>query len=387
MGRSWWLVCVLAVTPLLAGCPFSQSTPLPPLTSIAAGVGHSLALDEAGNAWAWGHDLNGELGVGGTVFSSVRTTPLPVRMPRGVTFASVAPGSSHSLALDDAGNAWAWGDNLLGQLGEGRSRITIDVPVRVSMPVGISFTSVSPNSQFSLALDQHGNAWGWGGNWRGELGDGSFVDRYTPVPVHMPAGVVFTAISAGAGHALALDQAGNAWAWGTNSYGQLGDASMTARSTTPVPVQMPAGVTFASVRGGLNGSLALDRDGKVWAWGYDHAVLDPNESPVRNTPVRVDMPDGVSFTHVSGDSGYVLALDPDSNAWESTVGGEEGSASSDFTLVDLPAGVTATSISARRHSLVLDQDGNAWAWRDNMFGQLGDGSRFSRSTPARVGAP
>ena len=387
MGRSWWLVCVLAVTPLLAGCPFSQTTPLPPLTSIAAGAGYSLALDEAGNAWAWGHDLSGQLGVGGTVFSSVRTTPLPVRMPRGVTFASVAPGSSHSLALDDAGNAWAWGDNLLGQVGDGRSSITVYVPVRVSMPADTRFTSVSPNSQFSLALDQHGNAWGWGGNWRGELGDGSEIDRYTPVPVQMPAGVVFTAISAGAGHALALDQAGNAWAWGTNSYGQLGDASMTERSTTPVPVQMPAGVTFASVRGGLNESLALDRDGKVWAWGYDRAVLDPKESPVRNTPVRVDMPDGVSFTHVSGDSGYVLALDPDSNAWESTAGGEGGSASSGFTLVDLPAGVTATIISARRHSLVLDQDGNAWAWRDNMFGQLGDGSRFSRSTPERVGAP
>jgi alpha-tubulin suppressor-like RCC1 family protein len=78
MGRSWWLVCVLAVTPLLAGCPYSQSTPLLPLASVAAGAGHSLVLDQAGNAWAWGQDLNGQLG-DGSRFS--RSTPERVGAP------------------------------------------------------------------------------------------------------------------------------------------------------------------------------------------------------------------------------------------------------------------------------------------------------------------
>ncbi len=388
MVRSWWFVCVVAVGTLLVGCPFSKSVPVPPFASVHAGGGFSLALDEAGNAWAWGHDREGQLGVGGTVFPTFRTKPMPVRMPRGVRFTSVAPGSSHSLALDADGNAWAWGSNVLGQLGDGRGRPDVDAPVRVSMPGGVRFTSVAADSQFSLALDQHGNAWAWGANWRGELGDGSDVFfRYTPVPVRMPADVAFTGISAGSGHVLALDHDGNAWAWGWNAYGQLGDGSTDSRST-PVPVRMPERVTFASVVAGLSTSLALDRDGSVWAWGYDRGALGADDSPVRDTPVPVRMPEGVSFTRVSGDEGYVLALDQYSNVWESSTGGEGGAASSSALMpVSFPEGVTITSISGRDHSLALDEDGNVWAWRNNFFGQLGDGSRVSRDAPGRVAAP
>ncbi len=335
MVRSWWFVCVVAVGTLLVGCPFSKSVPVPPFASVHAGGGFSLALDEAGNAWAWGHDREGQLGVGGTVFPTFRTKPMPVRMPRGVRFTSVAPGSSHSLALDADGNAWAWG-----------------------------------------------------ANWRGELGDGSDVFfRYTPVPVRLPADVAFTSISAGSGHVLALDHDGNAWAWGWNAYGQLGDGSTDSRST-PVPVPMPERVTFASVVAGLSTSLALDRDGSVWAWGYDRGALGADDSPVRDTPVPVRMPEGVSFTRVSGDEGYVLALDQYSNVWESSTGGAGGAASSGALMpVNFPEGVTITSISGRDHSLALDEDGNVWAWRNNFFGQLGDGSRVSRDAPGRVAAP
>jgi len=111
-----------------------------------------------------------------------RHEPTRVAMPTGVTFASVQAGGVHSLALEPGGDAWAWGSNYYGQLGDG-SVVDAFQPTRVAMPDGVRFTKVSAGFRHSLALDEDGRAWAWGSNGDGQLGDGTTSDRNRPVRV------------------------------------------------------------------------------------------------------------------------------------------------------------------------------------------------------------
>ena len=391
MRRSSSLAWVLGLSALLVACPLSESPPLPPLADVSAGALLSLALDQDGNAWAWGYDREGQLGIGQSLFPSYRMTPMAVRMPAGVHFTRIAAGSSHSLALDQNGNAWGWGANNLGVVGDG-SLTNRYVPVRVAMPVGIVFTDVAVTSGYSLALDQDGAAWAWGNNNYGWPEDGGELIRSTPGRVTMPAGVVFTKVSAGGWRSspfsLALDEAGHAWAWGRNGCGQLGDGTRDAR-TAPIPVAMPAGVAFTALTAGGDHAVALDQNGNAWAWGCnDDRQLGDDSDVDRLEPVPVTMPASVSFIDVAAAGSYSLALDASGGAWDwGRTYRDRDTPTLDGTAVpiDMPEGVQLVGISTTgNHALALDVDGTAWAWGDNMFGQLGDGSVSFSSSPVRV---
>ncbi|WP_422614018.1 RCC1 domain-containing protein, partial [Bifidobacterium indicum] len=185
-----------------------------------------------------------------------------------VRFAQVSGGNNHSLGLGSDGAAYAWGYNYYGQLGDGTTNQR-NTPARVGMPAGVAFTAVSAGGNHSMALDRDGNIWTWGYNGSGQLGDGTTTNRTTPVKAATPAGVAFTAISAGGNHSMALDRDGNIWTWGYNGYRQLGDGTTTTNRTTPVRVAMPDGTAFTAISAGYRHSLALTGDGTAYAWGYN----------------------------------------------------------------------------------------------------------------------
>jgi alpha-tubulin suppressor-like RCC1 family protein len=284
-------------------------------TTISAGAqpvgkNHELALDSAGHAWAWGYNGHGELGNNSTDQSLV---PVAVNMPANVTFTTISAGFEHSLALDTAGRAWAWGHNSNGELGN-NSRDESLVPVAVAMPSNVTFTALSAGADRSLALDTAGRAWAWGDNSDGALGNNRTGQSLVPVAVDMPADVVFTTISAGYDHSLALDTAGDAWTWGNNKEGELGTSTVPTSSPAPVEVQMPANVTFTTVSAGYYFSLALDTAGHGWAWGVNGAgKLGNNSSDPSQVPVTVQMPANMTFSMISAGAYESLALQPASN--------------------------------------------------------------------------
>ncbi|WP_379213329.1 DUF5018 domain-containing protein [Paenibacillus sp. GCM10012303] len=145
----------------------------------------------------------------------------------------------------------------------------------------VEFQSISAGSGFGggyhflLALDKGGSIWTWGGDTEGELGDGPGETAITYIPAKltvMDSGtpVKFTQISGGIRHALALDDQGNMWAWGSNSAGQLGNNS-AVKSEVPVkvPLEDDSGnpLRFTSVSAGSGKSFGLDADGQIWSWG------------------------------------------------------------------------------------------------------------------------
>jgi alpha-tubulin suppressor-like RCC1 family protein len=353
---------------------------------IAGGSNHSLAIDKNGRAWAWGYNIFGQLG--DDKQSIERRTPSSIVGNR-KTFCQIAGGSNHSLAIDKNGRAWAWGANLYGNLGDNTivSKLT---PVSVLGAVK-TFCKIAAGDIHSLAIDKNGRAWGWGSNIFGELGDNTIVSKLTPVSV-LGAVKTFCQIAGGGNHSLAIDKNGRAWAWGYNEYGQLGDNTIVSK-LTPVSV-LGAVKTFCQIAGGGNHSLAIDKNGRAWAWGlndFDESggQLGNNTVISQRTPVSV-LGAVKTFCQIAGGGNHSLAIDKNGRAWAWGVNsnGELGNNTTDNQLTPvsvLGAVKTFCKIAAGDiHSLAIDKNGRAWAWGYNTFGQLGNTTEVDQLTPVSV---
>jgi len=168
--------------------------------------------------------------------------------------------------------------------------------------------AISAGFELGLAIRNDGTVWGWGSNHAGQLGDGTTQQRATPVKVQFPQGVgPIVAVSGGGFHSLALDRDGRVWAWGANGYGQLGVGDKTDR---PIPVQLSTMGQVTAVAAGFGHSLALKDDGSVWAWGMnsyggqigDNTIID------RPDPVRVQTLPGRIAIAAAGVSFHTLAI-------------------------------------------------------------------------------
>jgi alpha-tubulin suppressor-like RCC1 family protein len=294
----------------IAGLPPDQRyTPVQVLNlsgvaAVAAGAYHSLAVKSDGTVWAWGANAAGQLGVGTTTLSHF---PLLVQNLSGV--AAVAGGAWHSLALKSDGTVWAWGLNNSGQLGDGTT-IERHTPVQVENLSGVAAVAAGGGDDwvpaFSLALKSDGTLWAWGDNAFGQLGDGTTIERHTPVQVRMPPLSHVTAVAAGIDHSLALKDDGTVWAWGSNQYGQLGDGTGTDHST-PQLLNL-SGVAAIAAR--LVHSLAVKSDGTVWAWGGNfYGELGDGTNAGHSTPVLVQNHLSGATVAVGGEY-HSLALGP-----------------------------------------------------------------------------
>ncbi len=367
---------------------------------IAAGEVHTLFLDNEGQIWAWGDNRFGQLGDGST---TNRHNPVQVDLTplNGSTVRSISAGAHFSMALDDQGRMWAWGDNKHGQLGNGGNNPKA-TPTLVDL-TGLNGRTIQAfwkGGIHTIALDDQGHLWAWGANYDGQLGDGSTTNRHSPVQVDLTPlnGSTIRSVSAGAYHTLALDDQGHLWAWGANYDGQLGDGSTTNRHN-PVQVDLTSlnGSTVVAISAGGQHNLALDDQGRLWAWGVGEngRLGDGSKISYRNKPVEVDLTglNGSAVQVVLASFSYNLALDDQSRlwAWGYNYSGQLGNGNNvDQTrpvLVDLSpfnGAVPQTIWGGNFHTLALDDQGRLWAWGYNSYGQLGDGTTIGRSKPVQV---
>ena len=382
--------------PLAGGTVVSIVAP----AGLAAVTGHglySLGFLPDGTLYAWGADASEQLGDGPG--QTDRFAPVRVAAPTGVTFVSIGAGGTHVVAVGSDGATYAWGNDGSGQQGNGLGVNGQATPGLVTMPPGVAFTSVAAGGAASYAIGSDGNTYAWGANSLGQLGDASTDStQSTPVLVATPPGVTFRQLSGGAAHTLALDTDGNAYAWGSNFYGQLGTGVSGAVERTPLPVAMPVGVTFASVSAGDYHSLALGSDGNVYAWGLDTFGRLGDDAAIADqaAPVRVAAPPGVSFVAISAGSAHSLALASDGTAyaWGRDDGGQLGddavfAGQSMPRPVAMPSGVSVVSLAAGLdHSLAVGSDGATYSWGWASFGRLGrDTGGVNQPEPGRLAAP
>ena len=280
---------------------------------VSAGRLFSLAIDQDGNIWAWGYNDNGQLGNGKTSGTNTPQSVLldPKHASTVLKAVQVSAGDFHSLAIDQDGNTWAWGRNDYGQLGNGKTSGTNANPTPSLVLLDPKHAStvlkavqVSAGGSLSLAIDQDGNTWAWGHNDYGQLGNGSTSDLRNPVPGSVlrnpkDTSTVLKAVqvSAGWAHSLAVDTDGNAWAWGQNNYGKLGN-NTTSNQYSPVKVfasdqsTSKAGpwLSTAQISAGGNHSLAIGKDGNTSAWGFNRYGQLGNGTTSGNDANRVPVP-------------------------------------------------------------------------------------------------
>jgi alpha-tubulin suppressor-like RCC1 family protein len=258
-------------------------------SSLALGHHLQCGLVSGGRVACWGENVAGEVGNG--------SVGVAVNQPTEVLLAGGAPlaGASavtafdrHACALVGSG-IQCWGEGGSGRLGDG-SEVDRASPVDV---VGTGFSSVSAGAQHTCAV-AGGQIRCWGENGQGRLGDGTNMDRSTPVVV---AGSGWKQVSAGAAHTCAVRAAdGAAFCWGNNGSGRLGDGTNGNRSTPTAVLDANGSFTGVDrIEAGLDNTCARKLDGSLWCWGENqYGTLGDGTTMDRNRATRVVL-DGQPF--------------------------------------------------------------------------------------------
>ena len=473
-----------------------QVSSLGNVIAIAAGYYHTVALKSDGTVWTWGYNFFGQLGNGTEVDSLI---PVAVSGLSGVT--AIAAGDWHSIALKSNGTVWTWGRNLDGQLGNNTTTKSL-IPVQVSSLTGA--IAIAGGDYHSLALRSDGTIRAWGRNLDGQLGNNTTTNSLIPVQTlgaegngifnvldyllavsktgtgsgtvsSSPAGIncgldcsqrytpgasvtlTATAISgaafagwsgacsgtgtctvtmsaaknvtasfnrsnlvigiarpgSGSGTVSSTPAGLNCGATCTGTYGLSTAVTLTATagtassfvrwmggncSGTSSPCNIPAGAADqtvaayfagASVATGYGHSVALTRDGMVWAWGdNEFGQLGNGTTTDSRIPVRVSGLSGVIAIAAGGYHSIALKSDGTVWTWGQNWDGQLGSGAwTDNSLIPVQvSGLTGVvEIAAGGYySLALKSDGTLWAWGDNEFGQLGNNDTTDNNIPVQV---
>ena len=334
------------------------------------------------NAWTWGCNNAGQLGDNTT---TSRSSPVSV-VGGFLDWCQLCAGGCHGVALRTSGSAWAWGCNTQGQLGD---NTTTDRSSPVSVVGGFSnWCQISAGGCHTAAVRTTGSAWAWGCNNYGQLGDNSIVAASSPVSV-VGGFNDWCQISAGNAHTAALRTGGSAWAWGDNSFGgRLGDNTATCRSS---PVSVVGGFTdWCQISAGSIHTAAVRTGGSAWAWGSNTlGKLGNNTVTNRSSPISVV--GGFSdWCQISAGGSHTAAVRTSGSAWAwgfNPVGQlGDNTVTTRSSPVSVVGGFTNwCQISAGfSHIAAVRTSGSAHAWGCNSSGQLGDNTVISRSSPVLV---
>jgi hypothetical protein len=273
----------------------------PPFTAVTLGPGFGCGLASGEAAYCWGANTDGNLGNG-----TVTNAPTPVAVSGGLAFTSVTAGTNFACGLEASGAAYCWGVNTDGELGNGNQSVDSCSSVacsRVPVPVAGAhvFTVIAANANHACGVQADGSAWCWGGNSDGSLGTGSNTGPSTSsvcspdpncslVPVQVTGGIHLTTITAGNSTSCGLDASGNAYCWGNNVAGAVGDGQIGGIVATPTRVV--GGITFARLSAG-DAVCGVTSSGKTYCWGSEAtALLGTTATNMQNTgtPQLVTLP-------------------------------------------------------------------------------------------------
>lgn len=352
------------------------------LVTVTAGATHTCSITAPGHAACWGANGAGQLG-SGTIFSSA--APQLARAPS--AFSATAQGLAHSCGLTPAGEAYCWGWNLSGQLGLGQSDENRHaVPERVAG--GTRLESITAGDRHTCGLTADGTAYCWGGGLFGQLGSGTPTDfcatfgeacNLRPVPV--AASLALRALSAGRDHTCGVTVSGEAYCWGRNPLGQLGDSSTTARD---VPTPVYGGIVFHDIAAGGLHTCALVEDGSAHCWGSNLSGQLGIGTPEGRMVVPSRVATNVRFTSLSAGEEHTCGIATDQTlwCWGSNAFGQLGvvgvALAAAPTMTEGPKFETVTTGDAHTCGLATDERVYCWGW--NGFGQLGT------SGPSRAAA-
>ena len=347
---------------------------------------HTCGIVQSGDSYCWGANTAGQ--VGDTTTTS-RTSP--ERVTGSLTWQAISVGASHTCAITTGLVPNCWGKNEVGQLGTGSSAVR-------ALPADIggrlSWTTLTVGDRHACGLVGSGIAYCWGDNASGQIGDASTTSR--KLPTRVSGGLLWKSISAGYAHTCGITLSGIAYCWGANLEGQVGDGTLS--STRPSPTLVAGLLSWATISAGTSHTCGTTTANVAYCWGANgDGQLGDGTTISRTAPVAVSPMSGQASSswasvragrsHTCGvTSGTVAAC------WGANGYGQLGDGSTVSRTSPAPVVVTGvvsqpfwTSVSAGgAYSCGLTTASTAYCWGENGLGQIGDGTSQSRVSPTVV---
>jgi alpha-tubulin suppressor-like RCC1 family protein len=334
--------------------------------------------------WGWGRQVLGTLGTGtsGVYYSS------PIQVGSLTNWKQVVGTySAHGIRTD--GTLWSWGTNDTGQLGNGTFNIHYSSPIQIGALTDWNQVAVD---EFGTAfgIRTNGTLWAWGDNTYGQLGRGLAVALNYSSPVQIGALTTWKKVDSCHGTVLALTTGGTMFAWGDNGTGELGRGNVISYSS---PVQIGALTTWKDISVGEDSAYAIKTDGTLWAWGYNlYGQLGNSNIINYSSPIQIGSL--ADWKSVAAGVYSVAAVKTDGTLW--TWGWGDRGQLGNGGIVSYSSPIQIGSLTNWKQVASGDvlnicmwsvkTDGTLWAWGQNQYGQLGLNNTVYYSSPVQVGS-
>jgi alpha-tubulin suppressor-like RCC1 family protein len=357
------------ITPSLVNASALSALSGKTVTAIAASSSlndsyHTCAIASNGKVYCWGSDQYGQLGIDPATDSIYPVAVDTTGVLNDKTIVYITAGYDDTCAVDSEGAAYCWGSNNNGKLGDGTT-VAKTVPTLVNTSAssalnGKTVTAITAGNSHTCAIASttgfDSQAYCWGSNLTYQLGDNTTSGKVYPTAVYIGgalSGLTIRSITSGNNHTCVIASDSQAYCWGSNSNGQLGDSGASgAKSKIPVAVNTSgvlSGLTVTAIVAGNNYTCAIASDSKVYCWGANASGQLGNNSTVQSSvPVAVNTDSGLSGLY----------------------------------------GKTAVSIAAGGiHTCAVDYIGKVYCWGNNDNGEFGNGSYNPSLVPVATFAP
>ncbi|RVU44724.1 hypothetical protein EA187_09275 [Lujinxingia sediminis] len=357
---------------------------------VAAGSTHSCALDAQGQAYCWGANAQGQLGDGTTERSLV---PVAVQGLEGIVLSAIYAGESHTCGLSDAGQVYCWGANAYGQLGDGTAVDRLVPTALTGLSEPVLSLAIGARGDHTCAITAGGAPRCWGRNDKGQLGDGTTAHRATPTTLLNAPSEGVVAIAAGTAHTCL----GHSDTWmtktfcvGDNAIGQLGDGTQTTRHSL---TETSRNVRSFDLGAGGHHTCSLNAyDGRVICWGRNDTRQLGNVSGdvYFNPPTERTIPAGAVRVR-AGEAHTCAQMDNGGlTCWGKNTSGQTTDARPSTDTPRDVAGHTFGTLyfdTGANHTCSIQSDQIVRCWGSNGSGQLGNGSTTATATPVEVTLP
>ena len=353
----------------------------PPARELGLGEAHTCTLRTDGRVACFGRNGEGELGLG--YASELLTVPRDVQGLDGA--AEISANYRQSCALLGSGNVRCWGTNDSGQLGNGTTDSAVAPQATTNIDDGLRLSS---GHEHTCVMRQTGHVICWGANGSGQVGDGTTTQRDEPAE-EVDGLENVCDVAAGGAHACALTAGGRLFCWGGNDSGQLGMGLLGDR-VEPQEVAPGAAGPWRATRivTGMNHSCALVVGGTVRCWGSNEfGQLGDASNNDSTVPVQVaSLNDAVALA-AGADYNCALREGGTVYCWGLNENGQLGDGTTGNRTV--PSKVfglsTASSVATGTgHTCAEKNDGTLWCWGRNHYGQLGLGVMEAATWPVQV---
>ncbi|MCG2611881.1 T9SS type A sorting domain-containing protein [Flavobacterium sp. SM15] len=340
---------------------------------------HSAGIKTDGSLWTWGNNIHGQLGDGTLVKKSI-----PIQIGTDTNWRQVSCGEQHTIALKTDGTLWVWGDNGDHQLGIGPNQADVLTPTQLGTDTNWDkICELSPFRSYAIKTD--GTLWAWGSGYLGNN-----LNYGTDTPIQIGTATNWKTVSSGWNFTIGLKTDGTLWSWGDAYRGALGNGSFISFDSSLIPRQIGTDSNWKSISTGDYHTIATKTDGSLYAWGYNTFFqLGNNSNSDRNVPTRIGTATDWDVVYACAFHSMAKKNDGTVWAWGNNSQGQLGVDTYSYYnyTEEVPMQINASTDwsylgAGYNHTLGLKNDGSLYAWGHPNNGSLGNGN-FNASGTSR----